>query len=916
VPKLINGKIKVIDCELENPISVTSKIDGSVSIPGYKEGPLVAGKIVDDPYYFKDIELGALYSENRTIFRAFAPTAAQLYVNIYEQPKGGEPVKYKMSDIGNGIWEASLDGNLANKYYTFHSVFINEEYEIMDPYSKCNTATRGRCIVVAPDNTDIAKSPIFPPSDAVIYQLHVREISIHPSSGVKNQGKYLGLAEYPASLPSNKNISTMLSHIEQMGVNAVQIMPFQDFDNDEDKDEHNWGYMPFHFNSPEGSYSTKRDDITRVIETKKMIDAFHKKGIKVVLDVVYNHTAEGNPEVRVSFNGLAPNYYYRVRDDGGYSNGSGCGNEFRSESLMGRKYIIDSLKFWVKEYGIDGFRFDLMGLIDLETMKIAVEELKKIKPDILVYGEPWTGGNSLVPAATVKGTQKNKGFGCFNDHFRSAIKAGVSDASQGYLQAGNNSEGIKKGVIGSVTDFAAQPNETINYIECHDNYSLWDKLVISTKRDLAISDADRIEMDKLGAAIILTSQGIPFIQVGQDFLRSKDFIDNPYNKGDKVNQVDWTRKEKYLNVSNYYKGLIKLRADHPLFRLKTGKEIKENIYFLDDDLNIELPSKCVSFIINKGTTSDRWENALAIYNPNPFEIAVEIPESEWFMAADKNNFYEAGIKANVTKKSVRTAPRSVLILYNTDENFSKSFLKKNRASKQPVKQLFKISAPDAKKINVAGTFNNWDMNATPLNNDGNGNWSVEVELEKGTYEFKYIQDNDWDKLNKDNRTVNVKPKSNSSKSVLFEIYAPNANEVTLAGSFNEWNNSVCKLDRGENGKWSTYLTLEPGEYEYKFLQNGDWDLLNKDNRKIKVSAGSQQANNSGTLFEIEAPAAGKVTVAGSFNEWNTEQYNLEKNAEGKWFIRINLKPGIYEYKFLQDGDWDKLNASNRTIEVK
>jgi len=445
---------------------------------------------------------------------------------------------------------------------------------------------------------------------------------------------------------------------------------------------------------------------------------------------------------------------------------------------------------------------------------------------------------------------------------------------------------------------------------------LWDKLVISTERDLSISDADRIEMDKLGAAILMTSQGIPFIQVGQDFLRSKNFIDNPYNKGDAVNQVDWTRKEKYLNVSNYYKGLIKLRSEHPLFRFEIGKEIKNNIYFLDDDLNYELPSKCVAFIINKGGTSDKWENCLVIYNPNPFETSVNIPESQWYMAADKHNFYGDNVKANITKNSVRAASRSAIVLYNTDTEFFKNFLNKKSASKQPVRQSFKIFAPDAKKMNVAGSFNNWDMNNMPMNSDGNGNWSVDIELEKGTYEYKFIQDNDWDKLNKDNRSVTVKPMSGLTKSTLFEVSAPNANEVTIAGSFNEWNNSVCKLARAENGKWRVYIDLAPGEYEYKFLQNGDWDILNKDNRKIKVPSNSSVLQQNGTLFEVIAPSANKVTIAGSFNDWNTEQYKLEKTDNGKWSIRIQLKPGHYEYKFLQDGDWDKLNSSNRNIEIK
>ncbi|HPQ17691.1 MAG TPA: type I pullulanase, partial [bacterium] len=918
-----SGKIKVLVCELGEEISVESQINGSVSVPGYKAGQLVAGKIVDDPYFYRDIELGAIWTPEATTFRTFAPTALEVYVHYYLQPSGGEPYRYKMYPIGNGIWEITLKGNLKNAYYKFYTVFVDDEYEIMDPYSKANTGTRGRCIIVGDEvNIPIAPGPQFDNSEAIISEIHIREISIDENSDVKLKGKYLGLTEEPTYVP-NTQVTTNLSHLAELGVNVVQIMPFQDFDNDEDNPGHNWGYMPFHYNSPDGAYATKRYDITRIIEVKKMIDAFHKKGIKVVMDVVYNHTAEGNPEVRVSFNGLAPDYYYRLRDDGSYWNGSGCGNEFRSEAPMARKYIIDSLKYWVQEYKVDGFRFDLLGLIDLETVKLFTQELKKIKPDILIYGEPWTGGASAVPYATTKGTQKNQGFGVFNDNFRNAIKGGVSDKTKGYIQAGNNVAGIKKGVIGSITDFCAQPIETINYIECHDNYMLWDKIVMSTQ-DLQITDNDRIDIDKLAAAIILTSQGIPFLQVGQEFLRSKHFEDNPYNKGDEVNKVEWARKVQYFDVFNYYKNLIALRKAHPMFRFKTAQEIKENIYFLDDDMDYVLPAKCVAYVINKGSTNDNWENAIVIFNPNNYSVNIELPESQWYLVLDKNNYYPQG--NGEYKNSVSVPSYSAMILFNLDKDFKNNVLAKYKTAKAPVKKIFKVNAPDAKQVTIAGSFNDWNKDSLPMKRDNSGMWSIELELEPGSYEYKFIQDGDWDKLNKDNRIVNIK--KTGKNAILFEVYAPDARQVTIAGSFNDWNMSSDPLEKKENGKWQIYLDLAPGAYEYKFLQDGDWDKLNKENRRITVPAGgsskgisveggssSTGASAKGTTFEVDAPGARRVTIAGEFNNWDMNKHELKKEADGKWRITLDLAPGTYEYKFLQDGDWDKLNKENRKITV-
>lgn len=828
------GKIKVLEAELKDDLSVKTRIDGSVSVPGYRPGPLVAGKILDDPYFYKNIELGAVYSPTVVTFRVFAPTALKVYVNIYEQPAGGSFESKEMKDAGNGVWEAVVQGNLLNKYYKYKTVFLAGEFEGMDPYSKCNTGTNGRCMITK-DNTPVAAGPAFAPTDAIVYEVHIRDITIDKNSGVQNRGKYTGLTEYPTYLTDNKKISTALAHMEELGVNVVQLMPFQDFDNDESKDEYNWGYMPLHFNSPDGWFATKTTDSSRVKEAKQMVDAFHKRNIKVVMDIVYNHTAEGNSEVRRSFNAVAPDYYYRVRDDGTYWNGSGCGNEFRSEAPMGRKYILDSLKYWVKEYDLDGFRFDLMGLIDIETMKQVVAELKKIKPDIIIYGEPWGAGNT-PNANTTKGTQKRLGFGCFNDNIRDAIKGSEWDVkSKGYMHSGKDIKKVKKGILGSITDFTAEPLETINYIEAHDGYTIWDKTVIAEKSDPSVSEKDEIEMIKLGAAILLTSQGIPFLHAGQDFLRTKNGERNSYNAPDSVNMIDWKRKEKYFDVFEYFKGLISLRKNHPLFRFKTAGEIKENIFFLDDDMEYKLPAQCIAYIINKGKTGDKWENCMVIFNPDSSAVNFEIPKSKWTIATDSSGVYPSPSKT--VKDSVEVAPRSAMILYNSDAAFAEKVLKNYKSKKsESTKTLFKISAPGAKKVTVAGTFNGWNMNSHPLSEGKNGMWQTELELEPGNHEYKFLKDGDWDVLNKENRKLTVKSQSKDKgvKPVLFEVSAPSAKKVALAGSFNDWNTKQYYLEKSSGGKWSISLELEPGSYEYKFLQDDDWDILNKKNRTIDV----------------------------------------------------------------------------------
>lgn len=365
-----------------------------------------------------------------------------------------------------------------------------------------------------------------------------------------------------------------------------------------------------------------------------MVDTLHRRGIKVVLDMVYNHTVECLGKYVYSFEGLVPGYYYRRKRDGHYWNGSGVGNEFRSEAPMARRFIIDSVKYWVTEYKIDGFRFDLMGLIDLVTLIELTKELQAINPDIFIYGEPWTGGDSPIQGVS-KGQQRGLGMAVFNDHLRDALKGSVFQArTQGFVQSGDDIVRVKQGIRGAINDFADAPTESINYVECHDNHTLWDRLLISTLDDGRINEAKRRSMNRLAAALLFTAQGIPFIQSGQELLRSKNGHDNTYNQPDAVNMIRWGQKAQNYEIFCYYKGLIALRRAHPLFRLRTALEITNALKFLDSSLGFNLPAQTIGVLITDPTGYDGWQRALLLFNAQTQPVTMTIPVGRWQIFVD------------------------------------------------------------------------------------------------------------------------------------------------------------------------------------------------------------------------------------------------------------------------------------------
>ncbi|OGR41899.1 MAG: type I pullulanase [Elusimicrobia bacterium GWA2_61_42] len=595
----------------------------------FKPAKVTLGDAVYGRHFTSRLEMGLTFSGEDAVLRIFAPYAVRAEALVYDTPDA-KPAVHPLEHKEAGVWEKNFGGLLAGKSYRLRVSQGGRVYEGLDPYARCVTGDDGRALAAA-DATPVSPGPVFDLSETVLYEVHLRDLTSDAFSGVKDKGKYLGAAEAGTRHPRFPEIATGLDHIAELGVNAVHILPFQDFENADSTSAYNWGYMPVNFNSPEGAYASNPADLSRVREAKQMIDAFHRKGLKVIMDVVYNHTAETRSRI-YNFNALAMDYYYRVNPDGTYSNGSGCGNEFRTEAPMARRFLVDSLLYWTREYKVDGFRFDLMGLIDLDAVSELVRELRKAKPDIIVYGEPWTSGPT--PARGVKkGSQRSRGFSVFNDGFRDAIKGSVfSIADLGYVQAARNRDAVMRGIRGSVDDFTDGPLETLNYVSCHDNHTLWDRIDLSLKDEPV---ENKVRMDKLANALVLTSQGIPFLHAGEEFLRTKKGEENSYNLSDEINRLDWTRKKEHQAVYEYYRDLVALRRAHPAFRMRTAAEVRENLKFYDE-LGLALEPPAIAYLLYGGRVRDGWDRILVLVNPEKTARKFALPMGKWLKAFDQS----------------------------------------------------------------------------------------------------------------------------------------------------------------------------------------------------------------------------------------------------------------------------------------
>ena len=635
-------------------------------------------------------DLGLKYSASSSSFRIWSPTAEKVELVFYSSSLGNEQREsLPMEKAENGTWVKTISGNKKGSYYAFR-IYTQGRWlhEVPDPYAKAVGTNGKRAVVVDMNETnpqDWTKdtSPIFSsrkglkpgigglPVDAIIYELHVRDASIDPASGIKAKGKFLGLAE--SGTVHSSGVKTGLDHLKELGVTHIHLLPSYDFfsvdESRPDSAQYNWGYDPLNYNTPEGSYaSNPADGKTRIKEFKQMVQAMHRKGLRVVMDVVYNHTMLTENSY---FNQLVPGYYYRQKEDGSFSNASACGNETASERPMMRKFMLESLEYWVKEFHIDGFRFDLMGIHDIETMNQISATLHKIKPDILLYGEGWTAGSSPIPdslRALKKNAYQLDRIAVFSDDLRDGIKGSVFEHEDKGFASGKKGmeECIKFGVTAacrhpqvdyakvnySKGPYANAPSQVVSYCECHDNQVVWDKLAISNKKDDLLP---RKEMHKLSLTIVMTSQGISFLHAGTEFLRSKKGAENSFNAGDSINVIQWNDKAQNADVFQYVQSLVKMRKSHPAFRMTSQNQIAELINF-----DQSAQPGIVSYQINGAAAGDCWKKIRVIYNGSAAQQSFNLGNAMQKVFIMNNRVVSSGKAASGT---IILKPFSSTILY-------------------------------------------------------------------------------------------------------------------------------------------------------------------------------------------------------------------------------------------------------------
>ena len=622
-----------------------------------------------------------VYTAAKTVFQLNAPTDdvdgttgatsqvasnRSVKIRIYDQGEGGKAVKtVKMKADGANHWQATVNGDMKGKFYTF-DIGKGETPGVFAKAVGVN-GKRGAIIDMAATNPDgwaqDKRPELKSPADLVLYEMHWRDFSIDASSGLKYKGKFMALTEQRA-----------IDYLKQLGINAIHILPSFDYASvDEtklDQPQYNWGYDPVNYNVPDGGYST--DPYTpdvRIREFKSMVAAMHKAGIRVILDVVYNHTFNIDGS---NFQLTYPDYYYRKNDDGTYSNGSGCGNETASEKPLMRQFMVESMKYWVNEYHIDGFRVDLMGVHDIETMNTIQKELQAIDPSIFVYGEGWSAGTCAYPTdklALKANVWQMPGIAAFSDDMRDALRGPFSDDKKGAFLAGisGEEESIKFGIVGGIRHagvdmtkvnydkqpFADEPVQQISYVSCHDDMCLVDRLRAEMP---GIGDDELIRLDLLAQTAVFTSQGIPFMLSGEEMLRNKKGVHNSFNSPDDINHLDWNNLKSYPQVFSYYKNLIALRKAHPAFRLATAEKVRKHLEFLP------VHDCLVGYRLKDLEGIDSWKEIVVLLNANRSTQTVDIPEGEYGVACADGVIDIANGKTMQGGK-VSVSAQSALILY-------------------------------------------------------------------------------------------------------------------------------------------------------------------------------------------------------------------------------------------------------------
>jgi len=637
---------------------------------------------IDFPVY-KGSDLGILWTPEETIVRIWAPSALQVFFRLFTSGQSGSAIKEIgfLPDIA-GTWICKVAGNLEGLFY---SIQIRDEQgwlrEGPDIYAKATgeNGIRGMIIDFQKTNppgweTDTSLT-MLNPTDLVIYEVHVRDFSMSPSSGIINKGKYLGFTERGTKLPTGE--ATGIDHLKELGITHVHLLPVADFytvDELNTTAQYNWGYDPLNYNTPEGWYSTDpKDGVVRIRELKQLVMSLHNIGIGVILDVVYNHTGL---IFESYFNQTVPGYFYRFGKDGKFSDASGCGTELATEREMVRKYIIESVAYWAEEYHIDGFRFDLMGLMDIETMNLIRKRLDSVDPKIFMYGEGWSAGVSPFPEklrAVKMNTRYLNRIASFCDDMRNGLKGSPFEKNNAGFISGVTlrEEQLKFAITGAIQhdqiiyDFigtskqawANNPGQCVNYVSCHDNYTLFDKLQYSCPE----ASPEIIErMARLAFGVIFTSQGVPFILAGDEMLRSKEGHNDSYRSPDHINQIDWTRKVSYSGLVNFIRKCVELRKQHPAFRISDGDLVRAKLRFFGK----YIPG-VIAFELCDHANSDRWRRILVLLNGNNYSVEYEIPMETWLIVAQNGEVMPNG--AGYTRTSlVRLHHISMMILATED----------------------------------------------------------------------------------------------------------------------------------------------------------------------------------------------------------------------------------------------------------
>ena len=651
-PRALDDGGMLFELRLSEPVADADVASLALDMPGFPKATIFARGVLDDPRFAPlRTPLGAACTRESTTFTTWSPVSRR--VNLLLYGTGSEPAarEIPMKRGERGLWSATVTGDLHGTRYRYRFESYGKDREAPDIH--CLAATNDSAYSVVADLAreepagwrDTPAPVVARQTDEVLYEVHVRDYSIADAACPPElRGTYLGLAQpHPAG---DAAPSSGIDHLKDLGVTAVHLLPVHDFT--AKPDEYTWGYWTALFNVPESNYAARKGDpLAPVRELRETIQRLHQAGLRVVLDVVYNHTSsngEWSP-----FDQTVPFFYFRTAPDGSLLNDSGCGNAVADERAMVRKYILDSLEHWLRDYRVDGFRFDLLGTHTPETAREVCERLVALRPDVTLYGEPWTGGG---PIRFGKGAQKGLRMAVFNDHLRNAIRGDLDGTATGFATGpGGDREAVKRGVQGAIDDFAQEPTESVNYASAHDNLTLADKIA---KAQPSASEGARRAMQTLALGMVLTSQGVPFLHGASDFAATKGGNHNSYNAGDSVNRFDWARKAEFQGMHDWVRGVIAMRRAHPAFRMADDAEVRRAVRFLDG-------SGPLAFTIDGSVARDSWGTILVAYNGEPKAQPLSLPGGEWCVVVDAERAGTATL--STVRDTVTLPPSSMLVAH-------------------------------------------------------------------------------------------------------------------------------------------------------------------------------------------------------------------------------------------------------------